>query len=144
MKVFTVITMFFLMSSCVLAQDTDGVDPRLKVRFSEEQLQQWEQNDPDRLDLYEFELDHGYDIRTMPPEKLENVTELYYLDYETKSKGEKVQSVDEQNFNLYLYNYTRDMDHNMHYRVSGTNNVLVIYSNKKFVNMYNESRSDEK
>ncbi|MDA3819934.1 MAG: hypothetical protein PF590_05690 [Candidatus Delongbacteria bacterium] len=144
MKIF--ISVFF--SLCVLsglmAQDIRQVDSRLLTRFSETQIQQWEQNDPNRLDLYEFEVDNGYDIRSMPLEKLENVPELYYLDYESKSKGEKVQSVDEQNFNLYLYNYKRDMEHNNHYRIAGTNKVLVIYSNKKFVDMFNESRNYEK
>ncbi|MGM0649729.1 MAG: hypothetical protein ACQES1_04380 [Bacteroidota bacterium] len=144
MRIFTTLIISICMFSGVAAQDIHETDSRLAVRFSESQIEQWKQNNPNRIDLFEFELEHGYDIRTMPPEKLEDVPDLYYIDYETKSKGEKVQSVDEQDFNLYLYNYERDMDHNNHYRIAGTNKVLVIYANKKFVEMFNESRSDEK
>ncbi|MEA3447818.1 MAG: hypothetical protein U9Q98_05120 [Bacteroidota bacterium] len=143
MKVLTILIIGLFLSPSIFAQDSESVDPRLNVRFSETQIQQWEQNYPNRLDLYEFELEHGYDIQLMPEEKIQDMPFLYYLDYETKSKGEKVQFVDEQNFNLYLYNYKRDMKHNNHYRIAGTNKVLVIYANKKFVDMFNESRSYE-
>ncbi len=144
MRIFAIMFFGLFFLSGVMAQDIPEADSRLSVRFSESQIQQWEENDPDRLALFKFELNHGYDIRVMPLEKLEDMPDLYFLDYETKSKGEKVQSVDEQNFNLYLYDYKRDMNYDNHYRIAGSDKVLVIYSNKKFVNMFNESHGYEK
>ncbi|MGC9330542.1 MAG: hypothetical protein ACP5DZ_01535 [Bacteroidales bacterium] len=144
MKIFISTLLSLCLLSGLMAQNLRQVDTRLLTRFSEAQIQQWEQNNPNRIDLFEFELDRGYDIQLMPEEKIQEIPFLYYLDYETKSQGEKVQSVNEDDFNLYLYDYTRKLDRNNLYRIAGTNQVLVIYSNKKFVNMFNESRNYEK
>ncbi len=140
MRIFIIWIFNFFLLSGILAQDMQGADPRLNVRFSQSQIQQWEQNNSSRLALFEFELDHGYDIQTFPEEKIQDIPYLCFLDYETKTKGEKVQSVNENDFNLFLYDYERNRDRDKLYRIAGTNQVLMIYSNRKFVNMFNESR----
>jgi hypothetical protein len=140
MRIFIIWIFNFFLLSGILAQDMPGADPRLNVRFSQSQIQQWEQNNSSRLALFEFELDHGYDIQTFPEEKIQDIPYLCFLDYETKTKGEKVQSVNENDFNLFLYDYERNRDRDKLYRIAGTNQVLMIYSNRKFVNMFNESR----
>jgi len=135
---------FLVAGSAAIAQNTVVPNEALSVRYSPEQIQEWVDNYPQKIEMLNFELQNGFEIIEMNDAKIQNLQPLYFMNYQTKSQGEMVETIDSGNFNLFLYQYDRKQNHDTYYRIGNTNQVLKIISSKKLVKRFNESRNYEK
>jgi hypothetical protein len=135
---------FLIVGGAAFAQNTVVPNEGLSVRYSPEQIQEWVDNYPQKIEMLNFELQNGFEIVDMTDDKIQNVQALYFMNYQTKSQGEMVETIDGGNFNLFLYHYDRKQNEDTYYRIGNTNQVLKIISSKKLVKRFNESRNYEK
>ncbi len=134
---------FLIVASSGFAQNTVIPDERLSVRFSSEQIQEWVDNYPPKIELLNFELQNGFEIVELSDGKIQNLPALHFINYQTKSQGELVEAIDYVNFNLFLYQYERKQKADTYYRIGNTNQILKIISSQKLVKRFNESQNYE-
>jgi hypothetical protein len=87
------------------------IDDRLLVRFSTDQLENMKKTQPDELDLLSYALDHALYISDAPEGKNHDLSEI--------------SNIEEKNF---LELGLEIKDTNQYFRITGTNNVLVVKS----------------
>jgi hypothetical protein len=142
-KIFSVVLFLFALVP-LFAQGISEYDQRILVKYPQDQIQQMMINSPGEIEAMNYELQFGYEIVTMPAEKSQAFETLHYRNLKNKQQGSVVESVDSENFNLYLYDYNRELDKNTYYKIMNTDFVLVVFSNKKLVKSFNKSRGYEK
>ncbi|PLX08624.1 MAG: hypothetical protein C0596_07155 [Marinilabiliales bacterium] len=135
-KIAVIISLISLVSTISLAQEV-YVDSRLDVAFSEDYLNDLLENSPHQLKYMNWYLDNSYSIVDAGLDKCEQMPYLKHLDPVNKIIGSNVESVDEGNFNIYMYQIEREFDKNVYYRIGDTGKALVIYSHKKLANNFN-------
>lgn len=135
---------FLIAGSATFAQNTVVPNEGLSVRYSSERIQEWVDNYPQKIEMLNFELQNGFEIIDMPDGKIQNLQSLYFMNYQTKSQGEMLETIDGGNFNLFLYQYDRQQKADTYYRIGNTNQVLKIISSQELVERFNESRNYEK
>ncbi len=143
MKKLISIVLGLLISGILVAQNPVQPDPRLSTRYSSDRIQNWMENAPSILELKNFELNYGYEFTQMPDDKVLDLPQLRTFDYQNKTAGAIVNDIEQEGFNLYMYQYDRAVDKANYYRIGNTNTVLIIPSSKKLAEMFNESRNYE-
>ncbi|MDA3911166.1 MAG: hypothetical protein PF448_07410 [Bacteroidales bacterium] len=135
---------FLIAASTAFAQNTVIPNEGLSVRYSPEQIQEWVENYPQKIEILNFELQNGFEIIEMTDGKIQDLHPLYLMNYKTKSQGEIVEAIEDGNFNLFNYQYDRKQKTDTYYRIGNTNQVLKIISSQKLVKRFNKSRNYEK
>lgn len=136
-KIILFISFIFVITVFVNAQ-SKYIDSRLYVAYSEEFLNEISINNPNELKFLNWSLDNSFTIIEMGVEKCENLPYLRYMDVETKTIGGDVESIDVENFNIYLYSFERKHDKASTYRIGSEGYAIVFLSEKKVVENYNK------
>jgi hypothetical protein len=123
LRYFTLLSILFLGLN-VIAQST-SIDPRLRVRFSQEQLFDMQANAPSRLAFWTYYLDHSYSIVDIPSEKAEALTSL------------EVMEIPYSQFNGFSIHLDEHQKHGATFRFKGEDKMLVIKPMEQFINEFN-------
>ena len=75
----------------------------------------------------------------MESEKSEALPYLYYFDKENKTQGNLVESVDMENINIYEYDFHREYESSVTYRIGNTGKAIVFVSKKKLTHAFNQN-----
>ena len=92
------------------------------------------------LIYYDFFIDNSWYLIDVPSEK---INDLSYSEIELPLINGKI---DKGNLNVLMLDVSRDYEHEVRYFVKGSNQVIAFYSEKKFIEMFNELKlnNDEK
>jgi hypothetical protein len=133
------ILFFGIMSS---QAQTITPDARLDVVYSEDYLQNLTDNNPEKLEYMNWYLDNSYFIINGDIEKSSQFPYLKHYDPSTKTVGENVQSINETDFNLYLYDFRRKLEGRTSYRIGDTGLIIVFESHKKLAEKFNKYKDE--
>lgn len=123
LRYLTLLSIFF-MGLNVMAQ-SKSIDPRLKVRFSQDQLSDMQANTPSRLAFWTYYLDHSYSIVDIPSEKAEALTSL------------EVMEIPYSQFNGFSILLDEHQKHGATFRFKGEDKMLFIKPMEQFINEFN-------
>lgn len=116
------------------------IDSRLYARYSEEELQNMQQNNPEDLEYFNWFVENSYVIKTVANPGTLDYPKLRYLDNETKSVGCEVTEFNADNFNIMEYAVNVEPKKSVAYVIGNTGKVLVFYSKEYLTELYNEYR----
>lgn len=119
------------------------VDSRLEEVFSETYIQNLTENHPNDLDYLNWYLDNSYVIIEISPEKCEYLPYLKHFDPVTKSVGENVIDLDQENLNVYRYSFERLYDKSTTYRIGDSGKAIVFISQKDLATNFNKHQNGE-
>ena len=136
-NIFTVL-IFSVLFINMYAQDVVEPDDRLYARYSNEQIEYLLLNSPQLIEFRNFELDNSWEILEVEKDKSENYPPLQYFNPKTGEKLNEVEDVVDSDFNLYQYYFQRKHSHRSFYKIGDTNKVLIIYSGKELINLFNK------
>lgn len=125
-------------SGIVFGQESCTPDQRIFSRYTNEKVQQWQNNEPQKVCYLNYELENGYKIAEVPEGKPINQEPLVRFNYKTKEMGDIVQEVNLQNFNLYEYYYERDDKKRKFYAIGNTGYILIITPNNQLLRKFNQ------
>jgi hypothetical protein len=127
------ITLNLLFISLFLFSQTN-YDNRLNVKYSDEYLQNLNQNE---LKSLEFKLNNLYFIEDNF-EKNESLPKLFKINNFTKEIIEEaLTNVDFNNFNILNYFVEQNYNTRNYYKIGNTGKTLVVYSVKEYTEKYN-------
>jgi hypothetical protein len=118
--------LLFAMNISIVAQEKsiDKLDKALEVKFTENQIKQLKENNPDELNYLRYCVYNAYYITDLPKEKLKTTPE--------RIKKIKIEQLDNLNF------FTLDipvLDNDYQYfEIEGTDKLLVVKSRKHIEN----------
>lgn len=108
----------------------ESYDTRLEAKYSKEQLAKLQENESQAIDYWTYYLDNSYEIvDVIPGKSAEGYEEI------------KIKNID--SFNILELGIEMDRSTNKYYQIKGTNQMLVLLSNEKFVEKYNSNRSQQ-
>jgi hypothetical protein len=136
MKQFLLVLALILIAS--LTVFGQFVDPRLQVKYSENEIQSISYNHPNELNYLNWYLDNSFVIIDMSVEKCEYLPYLKHYDPSTKTVGENVSEISEENFNVLLFSYERKYDKSSTYRIGNSGKAIVFLSEKDLVSNFNK------
>ena len=139
MKKIILLLSLILMGFGVFSQ-TLPIDSRLYARYSEEELQNMQQNNPEDLEYFNWFVENSYVIKDVTNPWALNYPKIKYLDNETKSEGCEVTEFDADNFNIMEYAVNVGQKKSVVYVIGNTGKALVLYSNEYLTKLYNEYR----
>lgn len=118
-------------------------DARLLSRFTAEELTAAQANDQQFIQRHLFELDYGYEILDILPEKAQSLEPLKYFNGHTEEVLNEVESLDDVSFNLFEYCYERDLEGSRYYKIGNTGKVLHVFSSNQLVKLYNSEYHEQ-
>ncbi|HBS88295.1 MAG: hypothetical protein A2W91_17740 [Bacteroidetes bacterium GWF2_38_335] len=139
MKKIVAILVLFFISGLIFSQ-TSSYDSRLYVRYSETELENIRNSEPQFLELLTFKLDHSYyfidiDINTDKTYPL-----LYEMDYATKKISDvAVDNISVSGFNILKYAIESNPNNRVVYRIGNSGLGLVLYSDKEVMAEFNKN-----
>ncbi len=126
----------------LFAQQSIVADARLSDVYSQDYLNDLEQNNPQEIEYLNWYLDNSYQIVYAGVEKCEQMPCLKHLNTETKLPGEIVNSINEEDFNILLYSFERGYDKKTHYRIGNTGYAIVFESHLKLAENFNTYKNE--
>ena len=118
-----------------------SVDPRLRVKYTDEYLQDMAQNSPNELKYLNWYLDNSFRIIDITPEKCEYLPYLKHFDPETKTIGDNVTDVNQEDFNVFYYSFERKYDKPTTYRIGSSGKAIVFFSQKDLASNFNKHQN---
>ncbi len=140
-KIVLTFSLIFMTVVILCAQSTH-VDSRLDAVYSEDYINNLIENNPQQLKYLNWYLDNSYTIVTVGLEKSEYMPYLKHLDPLNKIVGENVESIDQEDFNIFMYQFDRGYDKKAYYRIGNTGTAIVLESKLKLAKNFN-TYSDE-
>ncbi len=140
-KIVLIFSFIFLITAYISAQSI-YVDSRLDAVYSEEYLNDLVENNPQHLKYLNWYLDNSYNIIYVGLEKSQQMPYLKHLDPVNKIIGDNVENIDQENFNVFMYQFERKYDKKSYYRIGNTGNAIVFDSDLKIAKNFN-TYSDE-
>lgn len=140
-KIGLILGVILFVNVCMLAQNTIP-DERLYDVYSQEYLQNLVTNNPDKIDYLNWYLDNSYKIIHSNIEKSSQFPYLKHYDLSTKTVGQNVQSINETDFNLYLYDFRRKIEGRTGYRIGDTGLIILFDSHKKIAENFNKYKDE--
>ena len=107
---------------------TQFVDIRLSAVYSQEDLDNLEENNPQKLDFMNWSLDNSYTIVDAGYEKCLQMPYLKHFDPVNKIIGANVENLSEEDLNIYMFLFERQYDKKAHYRIGDTGKAIVFKS----------------
>ncbi len=135
LKHILLLSTFLLFISAINAQTAD---PRLSTVYSEEYLSDIAINHQNELRYLNWCLDNSFTVIEVGVEKCANLPFLQHLNPETKTVFGDVESIDIENFNIYMYSFERKFDRPTTYRIGSNGIAIVFESEKKLAENYNK------
>jgi hypothetical protein len=129
-KLATLFVLFVLTTTALLSQ-TQYVDVRLSSVYSEEYLSNLQIDNPQKIDYLNWMLDNSYTIVDAVAEKLEYMPYFKYFDLETKTVGENVEVINQEEINILVYSFQREYDMQTYYRIGNSGQAIVFESLKQ-------------
>ncbi len=115
----------FITGGAVTAQT--AIDERLRVKFTEEQLNQLKTNSPQILSYWEYYLDHAYTVGAAPEGKdIKDLPLVVFTDRET--------------FNILSIDIHMLRSSNRYFRVARSGELFILLSNETFIEKFNAQR----
>lgn len=133
-------TLSFQLSYC---QDYSSIDARLKVKFSESDIQRISETQPQVLKYETFRLDNSWYFIDIDANSNKPYPMLFEMDYQTKSKGQLVDEIDQGNFNILDYYLEPQVNKPIVYKIGNTGLGLVIIAEKELAEKYNISLTEK-
>jgi len=125
-----------------MSQQIINVDSRLSVVYDQDYINDLLQNNPQELEYLNWYLDNSYVIVFAGQDKCAQMPYLKYINPEDKSIGENVMSIDEENFNIFLYSFERQYDKKSHYRIGDTGYAVIFESHLKLAENFNKYQNE--
>ncbi|MFH2141772.1 MAG: hypothetical protein ABIJ97_05080 [Bacteroidota bacterium] len=125
--VFNALILFVLMS---FAQNLKTeINPKLLTKYSSDQLEIMQSENPDDLDYLNFYADHSWIIMDFPTDK-PIPHQLLYLKNDETGEYTQIMSVDEigNDFNPYIYKCETYKDKPLFYRIGDTSKMIKMLS----------------
>ena len=140
-KLFIVITSLFLMSISYAQTNTNVPDQRLIDAYGQETVDFYINNAPDRISYFNFILNHSYQIVEMPEVKMDELSRMPVMKLKEKflTEPEDYSEKGLENLNILKYNFKIDELNGAIYRIGNTTKLIVFYSGKELIKMYNET-----
>jgi len=115
-------------------------DPKLIDALGQETVDFYAQNNPNLIVYYNFFLTHSYRIVEMPAEKMSEIETFPVMKLKEKFQNEKSDYSEEglKNLNILKYNIKIDQAGGAIYRLENTNKLVLFYSGKEIITMYND------
>jgi type II secretory pathway component GspD/PulD (secretin) len=104
---------------------SNSIDPRLKARFTQDQLSDMQANAPSRLAFWTYYLDQSYSIVDIPSEKAEALSSLELME---------IPSSQFNGFSMLLDEYQKQ---GATFRFKGEDKMLIIKPMEQFINEFN-------
>lgn len=104
-------------------------DPRLMVKFSQDQLKNLEASSPQVIAYWNFYLDHSYTIEQAPAGKDLSTLPVLAIEYQP-------------DFNILSTNLTMLRSSPQHFRLAGSDQLLILLSNDAFVKKFNATNQN--
>ena len=140
-KLFIVITSLFLMSISYAQTNTNVPDQRLIDAYGQETVDFYINNAPDRISYFNFLLNHSYQIVEMPEVKMDELSRMPVMKLKEKflTEPEDYSEKGLEYLNILKYNFKIDELNGAIYRIGNTTKLIVFYSGKELIKMYNET-----
>ena len=126
-KIVTLFVLFVLTTTALLSQ-TQYVDIRLSAVYSEEYLDNLQIDNPQKIDYLNWLLDNSYTIVDAGLDKCEQMPYLVHFDPVNKILGDNVETVNPEDFNIFMYSFERKYDKIVYYRIGDTGQAIVFES----------------
>jgi len=139
------LSLFVVLSMIGVGQSQDTVDQRVIDIYGSDYVEKSKSTNSQLIDFLTFKLDHSYRLVDMSG-KLEgnNYPMLSEVKYREKVKGSTEESAltDYNNnaLNVLAYAFQTKKDERRFYRIDGTTNCLMFYSNDELIEEYNKSK----
>jgi hypothetical protein len=137
------ISLTFIAFIPAMAQSTVTPDSRLLVLYSEDYLDNLVVNDPQQLLYLNWYLDNSWEIVEAGIEKCEQMPYLKSFDLSTKTVGENVTAIDEEDFNIFLFYFDRQYSKKAYYRVGNTGYAIAFDSFKNLTKKFNLHQNED-
>lgn len=140
-KLFIVITSLFLMSVSFAQNKTNVPDQKLIDALGQETVDFYLQNNPSLVGYYNFFLSYSYQIVDMPEPKIDQLDQIPVMRLKEKfmTEPENYTEVGLANLNIMKYDIKIDPINGAMYRLGNTTKLIIFYSGKEIMTMYNET-----
>lgn len=135
-KIIFISSLICMISVVSFSQDV-YVDSRLDAAYSEDYINDLIENNPEQIRYLNWYLDNSYTIVYAGLDKCEQMPYLKHFDPVNKILGDNVDDIDEGSFNIFMYQFERDFDKQVHYRIGNTGKAIVFDSHKKIARNFN-------
>lgn len=126
------------------AQQQVEPDPRLFVKFTNAEIEQFQNEEPFKIAWENWLLDNSYTILEIESHKTDGFPYLKEFDCETKTIGEVLSSINPESFNIHEVYYERDYQKSSVYKIGDTGMVISFHSYKTLTKEFNLLRDENK
>lgn len=137
-KIFLLCVLLTLASGFLMSQNDITADSRLNDVYSQNELDHLLLENPNQVKYLNWYLDNSYQIVEVGIEKSEQMGYLKSVDPLTKATGAVVNYIDEETFNILLFNCENQYDKKTYYRIGNTGYAVEIESLKNLAINYNK------
>lgn len=143
MKNIIFLCVFFATTSGFLMSQNDITpDSRLNAVYNQNYLDNLLLDNSNQLKYLNWYLDNSYKIVEVGLEKSEQMPYLVNYDPLTKTTGTSVNHIDEETFNIFLYNCENKYDQKTYYRIGNTGYAVEVESLRKLAEKYNKYNNE--
>lgn len=133
MKNIFILTFCLFLGNALFSQSSGNYDKRLLAKYSEEQIQNLQQNHPSIIAFWTYFLDHGYYISEISASK--NYSFVETLD---------IKESDLNKICLFNLDLPHPLDKYTFYKIQDSNKMLVLYPRNLLVEKFNNLNSQDK